>query len=199
MARPVLTRFTPSNTTILVCDMQERFSDKIYQFKHVTKMSEKLLSAAAVFSIPIATTEQNPKAFGPTVEPLKKFLHESPIPKTAFSMAQPALLEDLRRRACNHVALIGIEAHICVLHSALDFIRAGLNVHVMADAVSSCNFPERQIALNLVRDSGGYVTTTESFIFGLLSDATNPKAKTIFGLVKDYSEDTKLAVNALCG
>lgn len=32
-------------------------------------------------------------------------------------------------------------------------------------------------ALQLIRNSGGFVTTTESYIFGLLGDASHPKAK----------------------
>lgn len=47
-------------------------------------------------------------------------------------MAQPGLLDQLRSQNIHHVALVGIEAHICVLHSALDFLRAGMHVHVRA-------------------------------------------------------------------
>jgi hypothetical protein len=53
------------------------------------------------------------------------------------------------------------------LQSALDFIEAGYNVHVIADGVSSCNKEEIPFALGRIRQSGGYITTSESTAFQL--------------------------------
>lgn len=37
----------------------------------------------------------------------------------------------------NHVILCGIEAHACVLQTAMDLIIQGKEVHIVCDAVSS--------------------------------------------------------------
>lgn len=49
-------------------------------------------------------------------------------------------------------------------------IDRGLDVHVVADAVSSCNPQEVPIALDRIRHAGGKVTTTESILFQLLGE-----------------------------
>ncbi|KAH9440929.1 hypothetical protein Pst134EB_029581 [Puccinia striiformis f. sp. tritici] len=201
----------PNNTVILLCDMQERFRTKINHFEHVEKMAEKLLKASTALEIPILATEQYPKALGGTVKSLMDLIPSSIVPrtetdtdkrvypKTSFSMYQvPQIKSALQQQAGTNVALVGIETHICILQTSLDLINGGFNVHVLADAVSSCNPQERSVALQSIRDAGGNITTTESFIYRLLSDANHPKSKEIFAIVKEYSPATKSALEVLC-
>jgi len=175
-------------------------------------MAEKMLKVAAKLDVPILSTEQNPKALGPTVESLAKYIpsvhatQESGAgakiyPKTQFSMLIPEIRDALPRESSTrftHVALLGIETHICVLQTCLDLLHDGFRVHVVADAVSSCNVQERALALQSIRDAGGMITTTESLIYRLLADANHPRAKEVFAIVKEYSSSTKDALNALC-
>lgn len=194
---------------IFLCDMQERFKTKIRHFDHVTNMSEKLLKSAIKLNVPILATEQYPKALGNTIDSLSdlvknqpKGLHEptQTVPiysKTSFSMLIDEVKKELSLRPIRNVGLIGIESHVCILQTCLDLLKDDLQVYVLADAVSSCNAQERGIALQTIRDAGGVVSTTESFIYGLLGDANHPNAKEVFGIVKEYNEKTKNAVEAL--
>ena len=70
------------------------------------------------------------------------------------------------------VAIVGIETHICVLQTALDLLAEGHNVYVLADGVSSCNEGERGIALDRLRQEGATVTTSESFLYECMGDAS---------------------------
>jgi nicotinamidase-related amidase len=36
------------------------------------------------------------------------------------------------------IALFGIEAHVCVLQTALDLVESGYEVHIVADGMASC-------------------------------------------------------------
>lgn len=70
------------------------------------------------------------------------------------------------------IVLVGIEAHICVLLTALDMLNEGHTVYVLADGVSSCNKEEVPIALNRLRQAGAIITTSESFLYECMGDAT---------------------------
>ena len=61
-----------------------------------------------------------------------------PLEKTAFSCCGAAgFMERLAKLAPDPVILVGIEAHVCVLLTALDMRRQAFPVSVVADAVCS--------------------------------------------------------------
>lgn len=74
-----------------------------------------MVKAAALLSIPVIVTEQNPKALGPTVPlPLAALpagLHPaySPLAKTKFSMVLPSVEQSLTEWKTESVVLFGIE------------------------------------------------------------------------------------------
>jgi isochorismate hydrolase len=94
--------------------------------------------------------------------------------------------------------IVGIESHICVTQTTLDLLKAGHRVYVLADGVSSCNPQEVPIALARLRAEGAIVTTSESWIYENMSDASLPQFKAIAGLVKDAKQDTQQTLTALC-
>ncbi|KAI4611553.1 hypothetical protein J4E81_007100 [Alternaria sp. BMP 2799] len=71
--------------------------------------------------------------------------------------------------------IVGIESHICVTQTTLDLLRAGHQVYVIADGVSSCNKEEVPIALARLRHEGAVVTTSESFMYEYVGDASTPE------------------------
>lgn len=74
------------------------------------------------------------------------------------------------------VAIVGIETHICVTQTALDLLADGHQVYVLADGVSSCNEGERGIALNRLRQEGAVVTTSESYLYEVMGDASTEES-----------------------
>ena len=54
-----------------------------------------------------------------------------------FSMVTPAVEKEMARLNRRQVVLFGIEAHVCVLQTALDLIDRGYCVWVVVDGVSS--------------------------------------------------------------
>lgn len=80
---------------------------------------------------------------GHTVPEIAIKEHNVPVfEKTKFSMCLP----DVREKLGNDVQTIilcGIEAHVCVYQTALDFLEKGLGVHVVVDATSSRSMTDR--------------------------------------------------------
>lgn len=159
-----------------------------------------MLRAAKAFDIPIYTTTQNRARLGDTVSELQPYL-ETPLckthaDKTLFSMFVPAVTEQLGPVHAQ-IVLVGIESHICITQTALDARRAGHTVYVLADGVSSCNKEEVPIALARLRAEGVIVTTSESWLYEFVGDAGVPEFKSVIGIVKETSADTKKVLQSL--
>jgi hypothetical protein len=97
------------------------------------------------------------------------------------------------------VALVGIETHICISQTARDLVRAGHQVYVLADGVSSINREESKIALARLRHEGVIVTTSEAWLFEAVGDAKAHEFKEISKLVREWKEKTSGALKVLCG
>jgi hypothetical protein len=96
------------------------------------------------------------------------------------------------------IALVGIESHICITQTALDLRDAGHRVYVLADGVSSCNSAEVVVALDRLRaEEGVTVTTSESWMYECVGDASHPGFRGLIGVVKASSADTKKALGSL--
>ncbi|MCJ1469054.1 hypothetical protein MMC07_007686 [Pseudocyphellaria aurata] len=73
------------------------------------------------------------------------------------------------------VAIVGIEAHICVTQTALDLLAEGHKVYVLADGVSSCHEGEVGVALRRLAREGVIVTTSEGWLYECMGDAAIPE------------------------
>lgn len=111
-------------------------------------------------------------------------------------MLLPPLIEALP--AASRIALVGIESHICITQTALDLRDAGHYPYVIADAVSSCNRAEVIVALDRLRSEPGIVvTTSESWMYECVGDASHPSFKGLIGVVKGSAADTKKVLGLL--
>ncbi|KAH8845121.1 hypothetical protein MCOR27_007079 [Pyricularia oryzae] len=199
------------NPVLFVCDMQDKFRNAIWEFDKIVLTSQKVIRAAHLLSIPIYATTQNRAKLGPTVPELEELLTAAgPLvrehsDKTKFSMWTPSVQRTLAARDLLGgsgsgrvtVALVGIESHICVTQTALDLLRAGHGVYVLADGVSSCNKEEVPLALARLRAEGAVVTSSEAWLYEVMGDAEIPEFRSIVGLVKKTSADTAAVLQAL--
>ncbi|KAM3541494.1 hypothetical protein ARSEF1564_005602 [Beauveria bassiana] len=184
------------NPAIFVCDLQEKFRNAIHEFDKVVVTTEKLLDFAAAASVPVRATTQTTAKLGATVPSVAAHLTTAPIDKTRFSMVVPEVMADLAPGS--QIALVGIEAHICITQTALDLRDAGHAVYVIADGVSSCNRQEVVVALDRLRaERGVVVTSSESWMYECLGDAGHPAFKPLITIVKGAGENTKKVLDSL--
>jgi len=170
-----------------LCDVQEKFRPLIHVFPSVVHVSQTMIAAARILDIPLIVTEQYPRALGKTVSELQLDPSKDKIfSKTQFSMVIPAVSQEIS--AIEVVVLFGIEAHVCVLQTAIDLIGEGKEVHVLVDGTSSTRQWERMIAFNRMRQAGVKLTTTESLLFQLLGDSLHPKFKEISKLIVEHGK-----------
>lgn len=158
---------------LFICDMQEAFRTPIPNFSHMVSTCQKLLSASQILpDLPVFVSTQNRSRLGNTVSELDVRHAVADVDKTTFSMMKVAEIRTRLPAAYSAVAIVGIEAHICVTQTALDLLKEGHRVYVLADGVASCNPQEVPVALARLRAEGVVVTTSESWLFELLGDAS---------------------------
>jgi hypothetical protein len=85
------------------------------------------------------------------------------------------------------VLLAGIEAHVCVLQTALDLLGKGLHVLVATDGVASRDPADRDVALRRLERAGAVLTTAECAAFEWLGSAAAPAFKAVSLLVQERS------------
>lgn len=186
---PTSHSMTRETTALVVCDVQERlFHAMDADHREEVMRNIKVLAAAARrLQVPTVVTEQYPKGLGHTLEELKDTLGPGvePIEKVTFSCCG---VEPFRARlkatAARHVVLTGIEAHVCVLMSALDLLAAGYTVHVVADAVTSRTQGNWRLAMDQLRQAGAVVTATETVLFQLLGQGDTDEFRELARLIR---------------
>ncbi len=172
---------------LVVVDIQEKLAARMAERDAVVAAARALILAARRLEVPILVTEQYPRGIGLTLPELRDALGEScvPIEKLSFGCAaEPQFLDRLRALRRNQVVLCGMEAHVCVLQTALGLLDKGSVVHVAADAVCSRNPEHKRIALDLMRQAGVAITSWESAAFQWLGKAGTPEFKDLLPLFK---------------
>lgn len=175
-----------ANTALLVIDVQERLMPVIHEKELIFENVNKLIRGADVLGIEIITTEQYPKGLGNTCNEIQ-LPAENPIviEKMCFScMLNDEVNEQLKLTNVKDVIICGVEAHICVLKTALDALEAGYRVHVVADAVSSRTPQNKQLAIERMRQAGAFIVSVEMILFMLLDKAGTDEFKAISKLIK---------------
>lgn len=151
----------------------------------VIKNCAILFQAAALLDIPKLYTEQYPKGLGNTVPELQTLLDgKKPIEKTVFSCCAEPRFNRFLSSDRGHVVLAGMEAHICVLQTALDLQAQGKSVFVVEDAIISRRPENKANALNRLRQAGVVITNTESVVFEWLGKAEGEAFKKISQMIR---------------
>ncbi|MFO7641271.1 MAG: hydrolase [Candidatus Competibacteraceae bacterium] len=166
---------------LLVIDLQERLMPAIHRADEVVANGVWLIRIAQRLNVPILASEQYPRGLGHTVAAIRELLPaEAFMEKTHFSCA--AERECMRRiDACGReqLVVIGTEAHVCVLQTALDLRAAGKEVYLVADGVSSRSPRDAELALERMRAEGVRIVSREMVAFEWLRQAGTDRFREI--------------------
>lgn len=174
-----------SQSHLVIIDVQQKLCGVMDEaaLAKVVKNCSILLQAAKLLNIPALHTEQYPKGLGATLPELSQHLG-SPIEKTSFSCGDEPKFSAKLRGDRPQLILAGMEAHICVLQTALQLQASGKQVFVVEDAVISRNEDHCYNALQRLQHAGVIVTNTESVVFEWLKVAEGEAFKQISRLVR---------------
>jgi len=180
-------RLTDDRSVLVVVDIQEKFKDIIHGMGEVIARARRLVEFCQELDIPVLVTEQYPRGLGETVAAVRDgFNGFDPVEKMHFSCAgSPDFNRALEKTRRDQVILCGIETHVCVYQTAADLLRAGRQVVVAADAVSSCSAANRQLGLDAMRALGVQVLGTQMLMFEILRVAGTERFRKVAPLLKE--------------
>ena len=166
----------------------------------------RLAQAAQALRLPVWGTEQNPSKLGPLAPELSQAC-ERVLAKMQFSAVEEGLAEWLQppptaprgnaRSLPRHlqkpsaeapkrsaIVIAGVEAHVCLLQTALDLLEEEFEVWVVTDACTSRTERNRDAAYDRLAGAGAELVTTEMVIFEWLRSAEHPQFKALQALIK---------------
>ena len=181
-------RIDRENTQAMIIDIQECLTPHIYDHENIVKKTVTLIKGLQALGIPIMLNEQYKKGLGETLPEIRDVL-ESDNTKSFEKVTFSACDNDdswnhLAQQNRSIVLLFGVEAHVCVLQTALDLLDNGMQPVIIGDAVGS-RFPyDKKQAIRRIRRTGGVITTVETILFELCRSSKDPAFKTISNLIK---------------
>jgi len=192
MAVRRLAKLSEKSSSLFLCDMQEKFRPSIMYFDQITKTAGRLNELSKIMSLPTVVTEQYPKGLGHTVAEVGDISHASKFEKTCFSMMLPEVHQILTDNETKSVILCGIETQACIMKTVVELLEKGLDVHVVADAVSSRSQVDRLYGLATMRQMGAFITTSETVLLQMLGDSAHPKFRQAQKLIAKSAPDSQL-------
>ncbi|MCP4493546.1 MAG: isochorismatase family protein [Gammaproteobacteria bacterium] len=177
-----------SDAALIIIDVQQQ----------LLKIMDKPISAQLINNVnlfsqmftywdnPIIITEQYPKGLGPTCNAVKQHLPQlQPVEKVTFgSCGDEGFNQQLTALQTHKLILVGMEAHVCVLQTALQLLQKNYQVIIPADAVQSSTKLRWKTGLNIAEKAGAVISNTESILFQMVERAGTDDFKQLLGVIK---------------
>jgi nicotinamidase-related amidase len=185
--KPVLSE--RDDSILVVIDVQTKLTSAmpVKVLARLQRYTGLLIKSANLLQIPVIITEQYPNGLGHIEPELNKLLSNDTrrFEKTTFSCVKSeGFIQELNSSKKKQIILTGMEAHVCVLQTAMDLINEDYSVIVVADAICSRSRENYENALERMQQAGASITNAESVIFEWVKDAKHPQFKKIQSLIR---------------
>ena len=173
----------PADCTLLIVDPQQRLMPAIQDGESVVRRCVQLATAARELGIHVIGTEQNPAGLGPLVPELAR-LCDTTLAKFHFAATGEDGFLSRLPAGRSTVVVVGCEAHVCVLQTAIGLLASRHPVKWVSDAVGSRHPHSRLAATERARGLGADIVTTEMVIFEWLRTSEHPSFRKLSQLIK---------------
>jgi isochorismate hydrolase len=179
-------RITQDNAIAMIIDVQERLFPHIFDQEKLMDHLIRLITGLKVLHIPILLTEQYSKGLGSTIPAIKQLLSGTdPLEKKSFSCCDEAgILSRINQMNREFIILAGIEAHVCVMQTAMDLTSHGFRPVLVENCVSSRKEEDKITAIRRMSMEGIIPATCESILFELCRISGTDQFREISRIVK---------------
>jgi len=178
-----------TRSQLVLVDYQHRLMPAIHESAQALENAIVLGRLAQLFQVPAWGTEQVPEKLGGN-DPRVRELCDQTLAKHRFGALHDGLLAWLRPAQDDDAApreqivVAGCEAHVCLLQTALEMLKAGFEVFVVADACASRTARNRDLAFARLQTAGAHLVSTEMVAFEWCRSARHPEFRRMLALVK---------------
>ena len=168
-------------SSLLIIDVQEKLVSVMPKPHTFIDKITKLQKAANILGVPIILSEQYPKGLGKTIDKIKANMgvNNTIIEKTEFSVQIKEISSP------KHFIICGIEAHVCVLQTAINLIDDNTTIYIVEDAVSSRYENDYLTALSRMEKYQNIeIVSFEMVLFEWLRNSNTKEFKDISKLIK---------------
>jgi nicotinamidase-related amidase len=182
---------------VLVIDIQGKLAQRVHRPELLVAGTVRLLRLAEIFRRPVMLTEQYPEGLGPTHPEVREAFDaltgsKRYLAKVSFGCCgdagfqagldelMPGVPPDRRQ-----IVVAGIEAHVCVMQTVIELLRAGSQVHVCWECVSGRGEEYRRHALERMRQAGAWITNHESVAFEWARGKNHPSFRATNRLLRE--------------
>ncbi|MFG6668437.1 isochorismatase family protein [Halomonas sp. HNIBRBA4712] len=172
-------RLHADQSLLLLIDFQSRLLPVIPEAEQGVREAGWLADIARELGVPVWLTEQNPAQLGHTHPSLTKSRGRV-WEKQHFSVTEePGFLPALEKEGRRQVVVCGVEAHICVLQSALGLLEAGFEVYWLVDATLSRRPFEATLARQRAARQGAVSVSADMAAYEWLHRCDTPLFKRV--------------------
>ena len=177
---------TAESSLLLIIDVQAGLARAVEAAASRIHRTRLLLEAANRLDVPVIVSEHYPEGLGhadPRLLPL--LTAATTLPKRAFSCwREPGLRAAIEGACRRQIVVSGMETHVCVQQTALDFLAAGFSIHLAADATGSRRAEDRTLGIERLRQHGADIVTAEMAVFEWLERGEGPAFKALIPFIK---------------
>lgn len=190
---PANTIASRDDAVLVVVDEQERLAVAMRHRESVLAATVGLVRTATLVGVPMVVTRQYPKGLGDLEPALTDALAVAGASNARVGRAdkctfdcfgEPEFARAFAATGRTQLVLVGMETHICITQTALSAMRAGLDVHVVADACCSRDDVNHALGLDRLRAAGATVTVAESVMYEFVGEAGTDEFRALLGIVK---------------
>lgn len=173
----------PTDCCVLLVDLQDRLMPAIARASNVKRNVSRLCDAAKELNVPILATVHNKDRLGGTSWEFREYV-DATLSKRMFDATREPEWSNFLPQGKRRLIVTGTEAHVCVLQTVQGLVGEGYCVSVVADAVGSRTFTDKQVGLHRMARYGADIVTTEMVIFEWLASCDHPQFRKCLEIIK---------------
>lgn len=182
-----INKLNEKNAICLFMNYQEKLIDRIKNSNEIIDRTKRLAKCADILNLKIIYSKHFAGDLGDIPDELSKLFSKGKKVETVnfdlFDM--DGFYQDLIPRAKSKIVILGLEAHVSLLQTALGFIKRGFEVIVLSDCSASRSEENFKVAMDFLSKAGCMIMTYEAFIYSIIGTTNHENIEELLKIINE--------------